>query len=216
VEIDQQRLARFAPFVLPIVLLVGGWLLLVQPRFGESARAGRALDAMRQRLLSARASVAEPAPLASPGGEIEAFERQMAAGDATAQLLEELARLAARAQVSNLLIETGERVSVRGRHAQGPQTDAAAGDPRLALFDVPLAYSTVTMSFDADYARLGELLWRVRDLATTLDIQSLAVGPRPTGAEARVQDGTVHVSLTLLAYARERTTDVALTGGAGR
>jgi hypothetical protein len=70
------------------------------------------------------------------------------------------------------------------------------------------------MSFDAEYARAGELLWRLRDLATTVEIRSLEARPvvedtPPTSAAKR----RIHVSLTLFAYARQRTMASAGTSG---
>jgi hypothetical protein len=100
--------------------------------------------------------------------------------------------------------------------ATGPQVSGvgALPDPRFKLFDTPLAYSPILMSFDADYASLGGFLWRLRELATTIEVRSLEIRPRlrdgSDGAGA-VPDGRVHAGLTLFAYARQSAV-VATTG----
>jgi hypothetical protein len=158
-----------------------------------------------------RTTLTQPVPPPLPGDPVAAFERQVAAGDATSTLLEQLARLASSSRAGNLLIETGERVSIAADGAGPRLTGAAPTDPRLQLFAVPLAYSPVSMSFDADYASLGEFLWRLRDLATTVEIRTMEVKPRaasaagPEPAVLPVADGAVHVALTLFAYSREAT-----------
>jgi hypothetical protein len=195
--IDRKRLLRLVPLVVAVVLLVAGWMLFVQPRFSASTRADHDIDALRQRLTSLRAEVAEPMPPAPATDPATAFERVTAAGDATSLLLEELARLAAAAPAANLLIETGERVDGAAR-AAGPQaSNAPTPDPRIALFATNLSYTPVTMSFDAAYSRVGEMLWGMRDLATTVELRNVEVRP--------ADDGRVHVAITLFAYARPET-----------
>ncbi len=47
-------------------------------------------------------------------------------------------------------------MAVDAGSAGGPQaTSGPAADPRFTLFTVPLAYSPVTMSFDAQYDAHG-------------------------------------------------------------
>jgi hypothetical protein len=175
----------------------------------DTARTARDLDALRQRAAQVRMALTAPVPPALPGDPVVAFQQQVAVDDATSALLEELARLAATAHVGNLLIETGERVPVAVDGAGPRVVGAAQTDPRIQLFAIPLAYSPVTMSFDADYARLGDFLWRLRDLATTVDVRSVEVRPRAAtapGTEAAAvsasEDGSVHVAMTLFAYSR--------------
>ncbi len=208
-ELDRQRLEQLAPFAIAVVLCAVGWLMLVQPQVTASSRAGREIDGLQQRLTRARESVAGPAPETPTNDAVTRFERVTVAGDATAELLEQLARRAAAVQVVNLLIETGPRVAATPGGGAGPQaavSAAALPDPRLAMFGVPIAYSPLTMSFDADYAHLGDFLWQMRDLATTMEIRRLDVSPsRATAADGvATLNGKVHVSMTLFAYARER------------
>jgi hypothetical protein len=202
VSIDIERVKQFAPFGLPLVLVVGGWLFLISPRASENAREAQALDGLQQRLTQVRASLAEPPPPPISGEPREAFERQVAARDVSLQVIQQLARLAAGATVANLSIDTGDQVTVSGA---GPRVSdgGAPPDPRFALFDTPLAYSPITMSFDADFDRIGEFLWAMRDLATTIEIRSLEITPRAREGSAGGSAGPVHVALTLFAYVRQ-------------
>ena len=212
---DTTRVSRYAPVAVPIVVLVAGWLLLVRPGVAGNARVAREIDTLQQQVASLRISIANPLPAAPAIDAVAWFEQQVAPDDATSELLEQLARVAAAAPVSNLLIETAERVTVTSSAGSGPQAvSGAAPDPRFALFDAPLAYSPVTMSFDAEYAHAGELLWRLRDLATTVEIRSLEARPvvEDTPATSAAQR-RIHVSLTLFAYARQRPMASAGTSG---
>lgn len=200
-DFDRQRLSRFAPLGLPLAVIAAGWMLLVQPRLSDHARLAREINDLRQQLASVQSEASNPLPAKPADVALSRFEQQATALDPTSELLEQLARLAAAARVSNLLIETGDRVSV-GASGSGPQVVGAnTADPRFALFTMPLAYSPVTMSFDAQYEQAGTLLWSLRDLATTVEVRDLEA--RPVAAEA-VGGGApsrkIHVVLTLFAY----------------
>ena len=214
-DFDPQRLSRFAPVGLPLAVLVAGWMFVVQPQVSDNARVAKEIDDLRQQLATVRSAVANPLPAKPADHALARFEHQAAGVDPTSELLEQLARLAATARVSNLLIETGERVSVGAHNASGPQVVGAnTADPRLALFTMPLGYSPVTMSFDAEYERAGNLLWSLRDLATTVEIRDFEV--RPVREEATAGEGprrSIHVVLTLFAYAS--ATPVAPGGASG-
>jgi hypothetical protein len=215
VPFDNTTLSRYAPVAIFVALLGAGWMLLVQPRVAANARAAKEIDSLREQVVTLRTSMANPLPPAPPIDPVASFEQLVPEGDATSALLEQLARVAAASRVSNLLIETADPVAVATSGASGPQVvGGAAPDPRFALFAAPLTYSPVTMSFDAGYARAGEVLWRLRDLATTVEIRSFEA--RPVVNE--VNSGStatpkIHVSLTLFAYARQDAAAVA--GGAG-
>jgi hypothetical protein len=215
---DIERLKQFAPFALPLMIVVLGWMFLISPTASENAGAARQLEALEQRLAQVRASVAEPPPPPITGDPRGAFERQLAARDVSSQVILELSQLASSAAVTNLAIETGDPVTATS--ATGPQVSGggALPDPRFELFEIPLAYSPILMSFDADYASLGGFLWRLRDLATTIEVRSLEIRPRlgdgvvGTSAAARAApDGRVHAGLTLFAYSR-RSASLATTG----
>lgn len=203
-KLDTARLTHLAPFALPLLIVVFGWLLLVGPTLTDGAENARQLQGLEERMAAVRRSLAGPRPSAVSGDARAAFERQVAARDASAQVFERLATLAKQAGVTNLTIETGERTVVAS--ATGPQAASAAADPRIALFEVPLAFLPITMSFDATYAAAGQFLWNLRNGPTVVEIWTLAMTP------AEGADGRVHVTLTLFAFARQAG-DAVPTGG---
>jgi Tfp pilus assembly protein PilO len=214
-DIDRQRLSRYAPLGLPLAVIAAGWMLLVQPRINDNARVAKEIDELRQQLARVRSAISTPLPATSADESLARFDRQTAAFDPTPDLLEQLARLAATARVANLLIETGERVSFAADGGPGPQVVGAnTADPRFALFTTPLAYSPVTISFDAEYAQAGTLLWSLRDLATTVEVRDFEARPvAEAGTVGTKRSGKIHVILTLFAYVRQGR--VASAGGSG-
>ena len=218
--LDQARLRQLAPFALAVIILAAGWALLVRPQAAEKQQAERQLASLRPRLEGVRRAMMEPPPPVLAVDPAGAFTREVTAGD-PGRILEELSRLAPRARYRNLSIDaTGEQVSVRG--GGGPQVaGAVAPDPRFALFNAPLTYLPVTMSFDADYASVGELLWRLRDVGTIVEIRNVDIKPAAAAAGGETAPaglapatggqpgdasgasaGDLHVSLMLFAYAR--------------
>lgn len=196
-NVDLARLRRYAPAGVAVIVLLGGWLFVAAPVVSRNTQLSTEVSALRERLAGVRASVSTPAP-APPGVDAASvFVKQVASGDASSSVVQQLAALAKEARAANLLIETGERVALAG--TTGPRVaDGVQPDPRFRLFDTPLAYSPVSISFDGEYAGVGDLLWRLRDLPTTIEIRNLEIKPVTAGASA----GRVHVALTLFAYAR--------------
>ena len=213
-DFDRQRLSRYAPLGLPLAVVAAGWMAFVQPLVSDNARVAKEIDDLRQPLASVRSAMSNPLPAKPADEALARFELQTTAVDPTPELLEQLARLAATARVSNLLIETGDRVSVAAS-GSGPQVvGASAADPRFALFTTPLAYSPVTMSFDAKYEQAGNLLWSLRDLATTAEIRGFEARPVAEEATAgNARSRTIHVVLTLFAYVSQAPAPSA--GGSG-
>jgi hypothetical protein len=213
------RLRRFAPFAIPLAVLAAGWLGLVRPSDAARARTERQLEAMRPRLDALRMSLSEAPPPEVAIQPASVFERQVTTGD-PGRVLEELSRLAPRDRYRNLSIDaSGEQGAVAP--AAGPQVAGADLDPRLALFPTRLTYVPVRMAFDADYQAAGELLWRMRDLATLVEIRSLQIGPAspsaPDGSATAGLEmsapGHVHVVIELYAFARPGAVAVAAIDG---
>lgn len=201
-NIDPERLKRAAPFALPLLIIVIGWMFVVRPVASGNASVAREVDQLDQRLAQVRASVSQPPPPQVVGDARASFERQVPARDVSYQVFEQLARLARAEGAMTLEIETGDQVVVA---AAGPQpTGGALPDPRFALFEAPLVYSPISMSFDAEFARLGQFLWNLRDLATAVEIRTIDVKAAP--------GGRVHVTLTLFAYARQQSAAIATAG----
>jgi hypothetical protein len=205
-DLDLTRLRAAAPMFAPMAIALVGWIALVAPVSSRNVGDARDLDLLRQRLAAARATLHEPIGAAPKGDAVDAFRRAMSAGDATPALLEQLARRASEALAGDLRIETGDRVSLSGGSAAGPQVaNLPQPDPRLALFETPLTLSPITMSFDAAYPDLGAFLWSLRGLATVVEIRSLELKPSPPSEQV-----TEHVTMTLFAYARPAEASVHL------
>lgn len=215
-KLDTERAKRLAPFAVPLLIVVVGWMFVIRPTASDNAYTARSLDSLRQRLVQARASVAQPAPPLLSSDARVSFERQVAARDVSYQVFEQLARLARVQGATGLEIATGDQVVVAA--PGGPQVagGGAPPDPRFALFDIPLAYSPIAMSFDAEFARVGEFLWNLHGLATAVEIRTLEITPSVRqDVTGDVTGGSrVHVALTLFVYARQNP--VAVTSGASR
>ncbi|HXH25975.1 MAG TPA: hypothetical protein VNI78_12035 [Vicinamibacterales bacterium] len=208
-SVDIARLRRTVPFVLPLVIVAVGWVVFVRQASADLARVQQQIRQLDDRLAALRAALAEPAPPVTAGDPVKAFERLVAARDGARQLLEQLARLAAEVGATNLTIDfNGTRTPV-APSGSGPRVVGASDpDPRLALFELPLAYSVVPVSFDAEYERLGEFLWRLRDLPVVVEIRTLDVRPAESlerGSRSGDTAGRprVRASLTLYAYSRQ-------------
>ena len=151
-----------------------------------------------------RRELSAPSPRANGADPAAAFERQVASGNASPALLEQLARLASAARARNLLIETVEAAAAGGavsRQTASPHT--AQRDPRFALFDVPVSHVPIRVAFDTDYASVGRFLWAFRDLPTTVEIRALSMGLAPVSDETpSTPADALRVSLTLHAYSR--------------
>ena len=196
-SLDLAKLRAFAPVAVPLVIIAAAWIVLLGPAASANARAWRDLDAARQQLIAARRAASGPVPSTVDDDPAAAFARTLAERDATPQLLEQLARRAAGVRAEALSIETGQGAAVAS--ASGPQVaNQPQPDPRFALFDLPLAYSPLTMSLDAEYPQVGAFLWNLRDLATVVDIRSLELRPSPQ--RTRPME---HVTLTMFAFARQ-------------
>jgi len=193
---DISRLRQLLPFVVPVIVLAAGWSLLIRPAATERSTIARSLRDAQQRAAAIRRSIDEPIPPPAAGNPENAFNRRLATGDGTAAVLEQLARLASTAQAAELTIETGARVAVDA-NTNGPRPAAPAVDPRLALFNTPLAYSPITMSFETGYQQVGQFLWELRDLATIVEIRKVEITPQPERAQP-----TLHVAVAMNAYAR--------------
>jgi hypothetical protein len=201
-NIDLNRLRRFAPLAAMLVTIGLGWLLFVHPVSADRSRTARGVEELRQREMAVRRLLSDPSPRVVTDDPAAAFERQVASGDASPALLEQLARLASTSHVRNLLIETLEGTAST---AGGVIPAAWRSDPRFALFDVPVSYVPIRMAFDSEYESLGRFLWAFRDLPTTVEIRTLIVGlPQleTTSGASPALDGALRVSLTLYAYSR--------------
>jgi hypothetical protein len=197
--IDRRTLRPYVPLAVLLITIALGWLIFVRPVTDDRARSQSQIESLRQREIALRRELSVPSPRAAAIDPAAVFARRVSAGDASAALLEQLARLASSARARNLLIETVEG-SAPG--AASP-AQAAQRDPRLGLFDTPLSHVPIRVAFDTDYASAGRFLWGFRDLPTTVEIRSVSLGVPATspGVETARASG-LRLSLTLQAYSR--------------
>lgn len=198
---DLQQVRQYAPFAVPLVIVAIGWFAVIRPTAAESARVRSELDGLRQRVETVRAHSGPPLPAAPPADPLKLFENRVAPGDPSGRLLEELSRLAMRTGVSVEMLETGDEAITSA--SGGPAVaGGVATDPRFVLFQTPLKYTPVTLRAEADYASLGEFLWRLRDLATVVEVRTLDVVAPESSTDIARPTGMVRVTLAMFAYSR--------------
>jgi hypothetical protein len=209
-SVDVRVLRRYAPALVLLGTIGAGWMIFVRPVSAEQGRAASQLQSLRQREMALRRETGEPAP---PGVDLDPtmmFERQVAAGNVSPAVLEQLAHLAATARARSLLIETVESgpATINAPPRPGP---AEAGhvalqrDPRFSLFETPVTHVPIRMVFDTAYPSLGRFFWTFRNLPTAVEIRTVSIGlpPRTSDDEAGgVRTDVVRASLMLHAYSR--------------
>ena len=210
-NVDFARLRRFAPLVVFVVTVALGWVLF-RPVVADGTSVEDRLALLRQREAALQATVTEPSPVVVAADPLAAFDARVAAEDQTAPVVERLARLASVARARGLFIETVEGTNSGSRGAL-PVAATYRPDPRFALFDRQVAYTTIRMSFESDYSSLGQLLWNLRDLPSIVEVRTLNVQARAPSVSRRT-DGILRTSMTLFSYSRtppSQATDPAVT-----
>jgi hypothetical protein len=207
--VKRDSVRDYSPYLAPFVIVALGWALLIRPASAENARIARELVELRDRIAALRSQQLGPAvPGEDAVDPVAAFERHVAAGDASGRLLEELSRVARASGVGIETLETGAQSDVRPR--SGPAVaDAAMPDPRVALFETSLSYTPVTLTAEADYRSLGEFFWRFRDMTTLTEIRTLEVATSAAPRGDPGAGGVLRVTLTLFAYSRTGADDPA-------
>jgi hypothetical protein len=198
----REGLQRLLPIVLPIALLVIGYLWFVQPWI--SAGVESRIDAQ---VLASRASSLDVlvkragAVEKTPDETMPEFERIVPADSRVADLVELVAKLALEPanpdEARGLQVDTGQRAALRLAPAGAATASGLAdqgSDARLALFaPIALECTPITVKFEATYDRVGTFLWRLHELPIFADVRSLEV----TRALPLLK-----VRLVLLAYQR--------------
>ncbi len=163
-----RAVAQVVPWFAAVGLAVGGYMFAVSPLAAEYRR-----DLDEAARLEARGHVMRDAiardgtaAAADPTAPVLRFERRVSESDVVAELAERLARLAE---------ESARDTAIRSvRLSTG---DAGAGAPaadvRFGLFPSRVTVTPVTVSFEAPYATIARLAWRLRELPTVVDIESI-------------------------------------------
>jgi hypothetical protein len=165
---SSRTIALVAPWFAAVGLAVAGYVLAVSPLAAEYRRDLDEATRLEVRGVVLREAIARDGSVApaDPSASVLRFERRVSESDVVAELAERLARLA-----DESARETGIR-SVRlstGDAGAG----APAADVRFALFPSRVTATPVTVSFEASYATMARLAWRLRELPTVVDIESI-------------------------------------------
>ena len=182
-----ETLERLLPFLTMAVVFTAGWFWFIQPRFESYLRARTDVAALEERVRTMQqASARTPSP---PPADLERtqreFEARVSANDQVAEVAEALAQAvlasAPPGKLRSFVLETGDRTSLAAQAGAGDRARASAGDgtdgadPRLALFPYEVSYTPLRVTFESTFDAAGNLLWRLRDLPTTVEVRSAAL-----------------------------------------
>jgi hypothetical protein len=177
-------LERLVPFLTIVAIVTGGWFWLIQPRLGAYLRVRTEVAALEERvrtLQQASARVRPQLPADLEGTQHE-FEARVSADDKVADVAAAIARAVLASAPADMLrafvIETGDRTSSPELAGSGDMSrvSATAGmdgaDPRLALFPYAVSYTPLRVTFESTFEAAGNVLWRMRDLPTVVEVRS--------------------------------------------
>jgi hypothetical protein len=193
----RERFVRFAPLVVSAACLLAGYFWFVQPSISEYVRqrTDRGTLELRVRLLQ---DAVNRGRTVFPPDEAEAmrvFEERTSPDDKVSEVVELLARKALESTpkglVRGLQIQTGASIRWQpGEPAQqsGRAADRAAGpDARFALFGTPFTYTPVAIAFESSYEGITRFVWQLRDLPTTIELQSMELTRGLPLMQAKIQ-----------------------------
>jgi hypothetical protein len=162
----------------PFVIFGFIYVFAVEPnRAAEQAARARAAS-VRDELIRAKA-LAGSAPVVEAVAQHE-FERRTPAEGRVAEVVDAIRNLLngpAVGGVRNVSIETGAAVRA------GPNDL----DPRIRLFAGPIAYTPLTVSFDARHAQIVPFFENLRTLPSTFELRGVDLTPLPSGATVRTR-----------------------------
>jgi hypothetical protein len=171
--------SRVLPLAVALVVLVAGYLWLVQPRIADYRRIRVEAQTLetRVRLLQETVDRGRALDGSDRPDALRLFEKRVSDRDRVADVVERLTRAvaesAADGRLRNLTIATGDQAarSIQVRPAAVGETDTA--DPRWTLFPYSLTHTPVSLSFEASYATIAGFFSRIRDLPTAVEIRSV-------------------------------------------
>ena len=176
-----QALERLLPLLVFAAIITAGWFWFVQPRLATYLRAGTDTAALeeRARTLQLAAAKDRSAPPVDLDRTQREYESRVSADDRVAEVAAALAKAvlasAPEGELRAFSMDAGDRVSApRGadRDTGTPGSAPEDGDPRLALFPYAVSYTPLRLSFESTFETAGTLLWRLRDLPTTVEVRS--------------------------------------------
>lgn len=176
----RDALEQLLPFLIVVGVVVIAFFWFIQRPLNTylQNRATAAQLQARLRTLEDATSRTGAPPATDLQAAIGEFEKQMSQDDKVADVTAILAKAVLDSAPADKLrefsIKTGERVAGTGQESRpAPMIGRAVGpDLRLSLFPVPVSFTPVTVSFASTFDAVAEVLWKVRNLPTTVEVRS--------------------------------------------
>jgi Tfp pilus assembly protein PilO len=181
----REALQRLLPFLVAVSVAACGYLWLIQPRLGVYLRARSDAVMLRDRVRTLQASAARVLPQSPSNTQVALgeFERHVASQDRVTEVAAALAKAvldsAPADRLRTFTIETGDRVQQgadsggRGSAQAGDPTGGDGPDPRFGLFPYGVSYTPIRISFESTFEAAADFLWKILDLPTVVEIQSV-------------------------------------------
>lgn len=181
-----EAVERLLPLFTAALVVTAGWFWFVQPRLAAYLRARTDTAALEERARTLQqASMRVPPPPADLGRTEREFEVRVSAEDEVADVATAIARAvlasAPADKLRSFVIETGDAMSPTMAGRSGGVTRAsgvaapAGADPRLALFPYAVGQTPLRVTFDSTFEAAGNVLWRMRDLPTIVEVRSVTL-----------------------------------------
>lgn len=176
---------RLLPFIVVVAIVAFAFFWFIQAPLNAYLQTRTETAALQARLKTAQDSVARASgtPPVDLRSSLEMFEKQMATDDKVAEVTALLAKAVIESvpadKLRGFVIETSDRIKmgsdVSGRSGAPKVMVSQVGlspDPRLALFPYTVTYTPVKVSFSSTFEGIANLMWKVRDLPTTVEVKS--------------------------------------------
>jgi len=176
---------RLLPFIIVVAIVAFAFFWFIRAPLNTYFQARTDSAALKARLKTAQDRVARASgtPPVDVQSSLEMFEKQMATDDKVAEVTALLAGAVIDSMPADKLrgfvIETSDRIKA-GSNASGRggaptvmvSQVGSSPDPRLALFPYAVTYTPVKVSFSSTFEGIANLMWKVRDFPTTVEVRS--------------------------------------------
>ena len=176
----KDRLVTVLAIVAPFAIFGVIYVVAVRPNLAREQVAAARAESVGAELSRARAVVAgAPAVREAAQHDFEVRTPVESRAAEVADAIRNLLRSAAVGGVTRVSIEPGEVVS--------PRETGEPVDPGIKLFTGPLAYTPLTLTFDARQAQLSSFFSSLHELPGTFDVHSVDIIRTPSGALMRTR-----------------------------
>lgn len=174
-------ITRLLPFIIVVAIVTFAYFWFIQTPLNAFLRARTDVTALQSRLRTAREAVARAGgvPAVDLQASMREFEKQMSKDEKVSDISAILAKAVLDAAPADKLkefrIETSDRIKVieeGGRNAPAAAGGLLGPDPRFALFPVSVSYTPVKLVFSSTFEAIANVMWKVRDLPTTVEVRS--------------------------------------------